>query len=56
MSLCTECKMNTIPSGCGVPIKHIEVKKGIGTVSCSYFMSLNDSRDVYKIKNKLYNK
>jgi hypothetical protein len=54
MSLCYECQMNKIPSGCGVSIRNVEVKKGAGVVSCNYFMKLNgDIKKAQKIKNEM---
>lgn len=46
--------MNKIPSGCEVPIKETEVKKGVGVTSCKYFMELNgDMKKAYGIRNKI---
>ncbi|MFO1442915.1 hypothetical protein KDN24_06755 [Bacillus sp. Bva_UNVM-123] len=57
MSICNVCQMNSIPSGCGVAIRHLEVKKGVGVVSCIYFLGLNeDPKKAQRIKNELISK
>lgn len=54
MTLCNECQMNKIPSGCEVPIREMEVKKGVGVTSCKYFMELNgDMKKAYKVRDKI---
>lgn len=56
MTICKECQMDKIVSGCGVPVKELEVVKGIGVVSCNYFMELNgDLIKAMKVKNSIMN-
>ncbi|KON87392.1 hypothetical protein AF332_11520 [Sporosarcina globispora] len=55
MALCDECQMNKIPSGCGVGVKDYEVVKGVGVVSCKYFMEINgDLAKAQKVKNEIH--
>ncbi|KOS61517.1 hypothetical protein FJQ98_16210 [Lysinibacillus agricola] len=56
MSICYECQMDKIVSGCGVSVKDTKVVNGIGVVECKYFMELSgDLLKAQKNKNEMIN-
>ncbi|MET3508268.1 hypothetical protein ABMB67_004403 [Halalkalibacter oceani] len=42
MDKCETCKLNEIVSGCGKPIKDMEIVKGIGVVECKHYEKNTD--------------